>query len=117
MTARVEWTGVEAMQQRMEAYAGQVLEAIQAVADYFEPVLESHAKQNAPWTDRTSNARQTLNSYSEALGREIVALYLAHGMEYGKWLEIRWSGRYAIIWPTIEAHLAEIGAMLQRMFA
>ena len=117
MTANVTWTGVEDMQRNMEVYAGQVLEAILAVAEYFEPVLESYAKHNAPWTDRTGNARQTLNTVTEALAEEIVALYLQHGMDYGKWLEIRWAGRYAIIWATIEAHLDEIGSMLRRMFS
>ena len=117
MTVRVQWSGVDEMCRRMDAYADQVLSAIEQVATYFEQALEGYAKQNAPWTDRTSNARQGLHSFSQALGRETVALYLAHGMDYGIYLETRFQGRYAIIWPTIEAHLDEIGRMLRRVFA
>lgn len=67
---------------------------------------ESKMKQGRKWTDRTGNARQGLHAGVElgvaarglSLGslavtgggstrlRRIV-LYLAHGMEYGKWLE------------------------------
>lgn len=113
----IEWTGLAEMDAALVRYGNAVIEAVEAVAVYFEPILEGYAKEEASWTDRTSNARQTLHSWHEVLARDVVELWLGHGMEYGKYLEQRWGGRYAIIWPTIEAHLDAIARMLQDIFA
>lgn len=115
--ARTEWRGLEQMSARLDAYGQQVLTAVQMIAGYWAGVFEAYAKENAPWTDRTSNARQGLHTFTQELGKETVAVYLAHQMEYGKWLEVRWAGKYAIIWPTIEAHLPEIERMLKEVFS
>jgi hypothetical protein len=86
------------------------------VGDYLQPILEAEAKQNALWTDRTSNARQGLQSWVDEPARGIVDVYLAHGVEYGKYLEFRWQGRYAIIFPTLEAHFTEVMQLLEDIF-
>lgn len=98
-------------------YQQSVLAALKAVAEYFAPVFESYAKQNARWTDRTGNARQGLYGLVEDLANDAVAIYLSHSMDYGKWLELRWNGRYAILWPTIEVHLPQIETMLRDIFS
>lgn len=117
-TIKIEWDAgsLNKVDERLVAYGGKVIEAVKAVADYFKPVLEDYARQNAPWTDRTGNARQTLHAWTDELANDVVELWLGHGMEYGLWLEVRWGGRYAIIWPTIEQHLAPIAQMLQGIF-
>ncbi len=118
MTSRIDWNGSDQTITRgMRNYTDKVYEAIRAVAEYFAPVLESYAKENASWIDRTGNARQTLHAFTEDLSREAVALYLAHGMDYGKFLELRFSGRYAIILPTLEAHYGAVGDMLRSIFS
>ncbi len=92
------------------------LAAVKALAEYFEPVLETYAKGHKPWQNQTGNAQQSLFSVSE-LANEVVTLYLSHGMEYGVFLELCNSGRYAIIMPTLEAHYETIRAMLRRLYA
>lgn len=69
--------------------------------NYYEPKMENHAKLNAPWQDQTSNARNGLAARSgkDAKTRFIV---LFHQVPYGIYLETRFSGKYAIIMPTIE---------------
>ena len=118
-TIRIEWdaSSLRQMDEALVAYGGKVIEAVKAVAEYFERPLEGYARENASWTDRTGNARQTLHSWHDVLANDIVELGLSHGMDYGLWLEVRWGGRYAIIWPTIEQHLAPISQMLQGIFA
>lgn len=69
--------------------------------------LEGHAKGHAPWTDRTSHARQGLHAGAEENGDEFI-LYLSHGVEYGLWLELAHGGNYAIVEPTMDTHLARI---------
>ena len=48
--------------------------------------LEGEAKINAPWTDRTGHARQSLNGKATNKGSEY-RISLSHGVEYGEILE------------------------------
>lgn len=112
---KVNFTGVPQMMGRMQTYQGRVLFAVEQVANYFAVVFEQQAKQNAPWQDRTANARQNLHAWVE-VASEIVTLYLSHGVDYGLYLEVGFAGRYAVIMPTIEAHLDAIRKMLQGIF-
>lgn len=67
-------------------------------------IMESEAKRNARWTDRTSHARQSIRSGVEGRGRELT-LFLAHGVKYGAFLEegtpphiIRPKNKKALYW-------------------
>ena len=72
----------------------------------------------APWTDRTSLARQGLWGKARRYGRWNIRLTLSHTMDYGKWLEIACKkgdqrgtdgpGPYAILLPTLSRHWIEI---------
>lgn len=108
--------GVDAINQRLDQYRTAIRKAVMDIATYFAPVIEQYAKNNAIWTDRTGNARQGLEGFAVQIATDIVHLYLKHKMEYGKWLEVRWSGRYSIILPAFEAHYAEITRMLKETF-
>lgn len=64
--------------------------------------VQTHAQSHAIWEDRTGDARELLNTQVfENDGS--VFLELAHGVEYGYWLELIQNGRFAIIMPTLEA--------------
>jgi len=101
--------------------------------------LENDAKVNAPWRDRTGNARQTLAGYAVRVpqsgsvqavfvsdgerllpwtydpGRGGIALILRHGMSYGKQLELARQGRFAIVGPTLDWARPQIWSSVQRM--
>jgi hypothetical protein len=67
------------------------------------------------------------------LSNTSATITLAHSVEYGQFLELRWpiespppdldgfdiefleAGRYAIIWPTIEAEIPRLRAALQQL--
>ena len=57
-----------------------------ALCNMFANVLENEAKKNATWTDRTAHARQSLHGGVEG-GNNEYSIYLAHGTEYGTYLE------------------------------
>lgn len=75
--------------------------AIRAYAEQGALKLQNFAKENRRWTDRTGQARQRLNGY---VGKSQVGyrIYLAHGVEYGLWLELANEKRYSIIPQAIE---------------
>jgi len=74
--------------------------------------IKAQMQREASWTDRTGKARAGLNAQVEANGAQ-VALYLSHGVEYGKWLELARGGRYAIVGPTIARVGPRIGDELK----
>jgi hypothetical protein len=77
--------------------------------------MQNDAKQNAPWTDRTGNARAGLFGTAEAdFARKVVVLYLSHGatLNYGVFLELAHGGKYAIIMRTMQSHYNELMQML-----
>ena len=63
--------------------------------------LQSQMKKNRPWTDRTGMAKALLNAKVSQPESNIVRITLAHGVEYGIWLELAHEKNYAIIAPTI----------------
>lgn len=69
--------------------------------DMIEPRAETYMRTNAPWTDDTGNARNGLMAQHDSTPMVEHTLTLYHTMDYGYWLEVRWSGRYAIIGPTM----------------
>lgn len=66
------------------------------------------AQQNAPWEDRTGDARDGLDFNIDWQGHAIVWT-MFHTVPYGIYLETRWNGKYAIIMPTLEQFAPEIG--------
>ena len=77
--------------------------ALMAMSMYCETAaqdLARYMKEHRVWTDRTSQARQRLTAYVEKTdtGFRIV---LAHGVDYGIWLELANEKRFAILEPTV----------------
>lgn len=104
----------------VDQYGERVLVAVTAVAGRIATIMQNSAKQNAPWTDRTGNARSGIFATAEQdLARGMVVIYLSHSaaLDYGVWLELANGGRYGVIMQTIEAHLPELKAMLDGIFA
>lgn len=63
--------------------------------------LQSRMKLNRPWTDRTGMAKALLNAKVSQPDKQTIRVTLAHGVEYGIWLELANEKNYAIIGPTV----------------
>lgn len=83
-----------------------------AIVDYSADRTVAFAKETAPWTDRTGNARSGLRAETEWVPKVSYSIFLFHTMPYGIWLEIRHAGRYAVIVPTLKFQ----GAATMRLF-
>ncbi len=64
--------------------------------------LQSYAQEHRPWTDRTGQARQRLKGSVEHTQPETWDIILAHGVDYGQFLEFAHEKKYAIIFLTIQ---------------
>jgi hypothetical protein len=97
----------------LKAFPDRVRSAVERVMDYSAQRTEDYAKGNAPWTDQTGNARNTLRAYANH--GEVEYIELSHGVPYGIWLEVRFEGRYAIIIPTIKVMGREVMSSLRNL--
>lgn len=63
--------------------------------------IESQMKAKRPWVDRTGMAKAMLSAKVSQPSQTLIRITLAHGVEYGIWLELANEKNYAIIEPTI----------------
>ncbi len=75
---------------------------MRVIIDYHSMAGVRDMKQNAPWTDRTGAARSGLFTVTEH-GNGHYTIVFSHTMHYGFWLEVKFSGRDAIIMPTVKS--------------
>lgn len=95
---RLDAKGLIAGVQKLESKSDQ---AIRMFAEQGARMLEDSAKENRKWTDRTGRARQSLHAYVGKISSGY-RITLAHGVDYGLWLELAHEKRFAIIPQTIE---------------
>lgn len=85
--------------------------AIRMYAETQAQRLISSAREHRPWTDRTGAARNRLHAWvseipeSEGTGLRI---NLAHGVDYGIWLELAMEKRFATLFPTVTREGPEV---------
>lgn len=75
--------------------------AIRMLAEQGAEILRDSAQENRKWTDRTGHARQRLSGSVSTIASGY-RIYLAHGVDYGIWLELAHGKRFAIIPQTLE---------------
>lgn len=71
---------------------------VDAVLEHDEAESINDMRTSAPWTDRTSNARNGLFAKAYVEGGEHGEI-LYHTVEYGIFLETKFSGRDRVVWP------------------
>lgn len=71
----------------IRALARQAPNVVADIATSEASRAEAWMKDNAPWTDRTSNARSGLFGRSERSGN-VITVTLGHTVEYGPYLEL-----------------------------
>lgn len=91
-----------------------ILGATAAIFKREELIATADMKKNAPWTDRSGNARNGLTAISRVDGKTFT-LTLFHRVPYGIYLETRWQGKYRIIVPTLGREQQRITMLLQKL--
>jgi hypothetical protein len=91
------------------------MEVIGDILHYWGLTGTSEMKANARWTDRTSNARNGLRFRVTQTKSNTTLTYFG-SMPYNIWLEVRWSGKYAIIGPTMSSVIPRLKVMLEQVF-
>ena len=69
--------------------------------------MEGEAKEKAPWTDRTSNARNSIQGGFGWQGDSAI-ITLSGNVDYFVFLELAHGKKYSILVPTIHANVKEV---------
>lgn len=69
--------------------------------------LESFAKADAPWRDRSGHARGGIAGRAERRG-SVIAITLSGSVRYLVYLELAHGKRWAVLWPTLQRHQRRI---------
>ena len=81
--------------------------------------IQYKMKANRPWTDRTGLAKTLLSAKVSQPSKNIIRITLAHGVNYGIWLELAHGKNYAIIAPTIREEgpriVEDIGDLMSKL--
>lgn len=113
---RVVWTS-DSLTHGLVWFKHNVDQEIWKTTQEFAQECEAYMKANAPWEDRTGDARGGLSGTAYQNG-DVHGVLLAHGVSYGKWLELRFGGRDAIVIPTLEEkgpeYMANMKGLLNR---
>jgi phosphopantothenoylcysteine synthetase/decarboxylase len=70
--------------------------------------IEADMKVNRQWTDQTGAAKANLNASVSQPNPNIVRITLAHGVNYGIWLELAKEKKYAILAPSVRKFAPEV---------
>lgn len=91
--------------------------AIGKVMQYQAGSSETWMRVNAPWTDRTTNARNGLFAVvDDSISINTWLLILSHTVSYGFWLEVLNNGQYAIVRPAWIRANREVMKRLSKVF-
>lgn len=94
--------GADQVIANMQAWGQRLRAKFKALGDQYSSQMEAEAKVEAPWTDRTGLARQGLFGEAKEFGDDTLRVRLSHTMDYGVYLELANSGKYAILEPTVK---------------
>jgi HK97 gp10 family phage protein len=95
----------------------QIERALYGVAKYWDGPIERHMKHNAPWKDRTTNARNGLAARAAKLAKGTFAIILSHAVDYGIYLEkgTRYMRARPIIGPSITEYAPRVMAFTEKL--
>ena len=96
---------------------GAILASQKAMDNFGERAVE-YAKQNHPWENDTGLAEEGLNHTTIPHGWTAIETLVAHGVEWGVYLETReaFCGRYKILDQAVQTELPKLMSDLRDIF-
>jgi len=111
---KVSYASTNKINKNLLRWGDKLYDVVKMIIDLNFIEGENFAKQNAPWTDRTGDARRSIASV-DLSEKGVVRYHLIIGVDYGIWLEVSNQGKYRILVPTLSIMEARIIKALNRI--
>lgn len=95
------WEGIDGVMHIPDLFGAALLEATRQACDEIAVEMQEYAKANAPWEDRTTDAREGLKTVVVVSG-DSYSVFLGYSVPYGIYLETANGGVFAVVRPTVE---------------
>jgi hypothetical protein len=109
--------GLSAVLGNLNAAEQRVLQGKALAAEEICQLLQSDAKQQAPFTDRTGNLRNSIKAEIEQVSLDAVTLIFSAGMNYAAYVELRFDKRFAYLLPTLDRNRSRMIEIVGRHLA
>ena len=103
--ATFDLNGIDEVIKNLKNFVPRLKAALALDAENIAANMEAWAKNNAPWTDKTGDARDFIKQTVKWTNADILMVSLSHNVNYGIYLELCNEGKYAIL----EKAMAEFG--------
>lgn len=101
-------TGIDTVQHNLERYYQGVLRKAAQVMEEIAALLEGYAKTNHEWMPDTGATDVSTRGFIAAATPMVITTVLSAGMAYDVFLELARGGKWAWLWPAVEANLEAI---------
>ena len=107
-----EWIGLQGVMDLPDTFGEFIADTIEHNVSRLAERIEAYAKTNAPWTDRTGDARSGLKT-TEDSNRETgkYVINLGYSVDYGFYLENSNGGQFAIVRPAMQRFAHQMSEM------
>lgn len=85
----------------LKKYQSDWQKALELLCLEYAPKIEAWLKENARWTDRTGNLRQSMFAEVQKFVDKVVLMF-DYGLEYGFWLETKNNSEFSVISPALD---------------
>ena len=112
----IVWEGDDKLRQRILRAPEKVHARMRTITEFHSLKLETVAKVEAPWTDRTGNARSGIATQTHsprAFGGGDYGMTVYHQVPYGFYLETISQGRWGTIAPSVSKIAPQYYAAVQ----
>lgn len=106
------WEGLDGVIELPDRFAKRVEGAAADVAREMADEMRTYAQDNAPWEDRTGEAREGLKTVVVTRGN-VYSIFLGYSVDYGVFLETEDGGKWAIVLPTVERYAGVFAARVR----
>jgi hypothetical protein len=111
----VERGSIDATLLELKGVEKTMKEALRVVCDAAAKKMETWAKENHPWQNRTGNAEQKLHGEGYWENDTNLTCAVMHCVDYGVWLELAHAKRFAVLEDAIESHKDELLAQYKKI--
>ena len=94
-------------------YTDGIFKKAATVMEEIAAILEGYAKANHPWEPQTGATDTSTRGFIAEVTPKVITAVLTAGMEYNVFLELAREGKWAWLWPAVEANLDLIKQKLQ----